>query len=582
MIIDAIFPIWLIILFLAPFTILLLWTEWKQQHRFLILRTLSILLLMLSIAGILLRPKYRSEKSSSIILLTPGYSERKVDSLVQATGPTLIVMHTDNTAPYKNSRLLPYHDLPERGKEIRSVVGQGLPLYALDLIESWDFDFIPASLPKGITSLIVPPVCRGNRKNFVSGIFNSDSDDVRIYLNGPGGKEDSVHLAHKGLNNFNFSFTPKQSGNLVYSLSIEDGRSASHQEKLPIHVKEERSLNILIIQHYPTFETQYLKNFLSSKNQSVVVRNQLSKNNFRYEYINHDHIQTNRLTNQLLTNFDLLIIDQGALETLSLAEKNILKKSIHSGLGVLNLSEKFKNQDANALMPFKTISIKTDTSIIKIGSKSFNLPASRMRVVSDPSIAPIQKDKRGILSGYTHVGAGKIAFQFLQETYRLMLSGDSASYSELWTPFIEQVARPQLKDSRIKIVTPFPRYQNEPIDMEIISSKENLSLLDDSTQLPLVEDINIDEIWYARNWADSPGWHTLHTDDETSLPYYISREDEWKSLSVANQLRANKILRNTSSEKTLKEITTWKEVSSLLFYLIFLVSAGFIWLSPKL
>jgi hypothetical protein len=223
-----------------------------------------------------------------------------------------------------------------------------------------------------------------------------------------------------------------------------------------------------------------------------------------------------------------------------------------------------------------------DTTVIKIGSKLITTPASETRVVFDPSVTPVQENKSGILSGYSFDGAGKIAFQFLQETYRLALSGDSSAYSEVWSPLIEQVAKPRPQKSKIKIVTPFPWYENEPIDVMIISSNGNPLLLDDSVQIPLKEDVIIDNVWHGRTWGASKGWHTLQTEDGTSMPYYISQKDDLKSLSIANQMEKNKILQNASSKTSEEKRIAWTEVPPVFFYVLFLISAGFLWVAPKL
>ena len=577
---DSIFPLWLIALMLVPLTGHLLWKEWGLPRRFQKIRCLAVLIMMISLSSILLQPKYRSAVSSSIILLTPEYLDTTVDSILRAN-PDLTLMHIEHSKPYKNSILLPYNDLSERGKEIRFVIGQGLPAYILDLSNNNDFDFIPSPLPKGITKLKPPTVATINRKNFIEGEVNTITDSSVIYLNGPGGKEDSVQLLNKGLNKFSFSFVPKQAGNLSYEVIHRDSISIK-REIVPVCVEDARSLNILFIHHYPTFEIQYLKNFLEKENHHVVLRYQLSKNNFRHEYLNHDPLQIHRLTSELLDNFDLLITDREALGALSTTERGILKKSIQSGLGLLNLSGSFKDKRSDTFMPFKTVSVKTDTTVIKVGSKLVTTPASETRVVFDPSVTTVQKNKSGILSGYRFDGAGKIAFQFLQETYRLTLSGDSSVYSEVWSPLIEQIAKPRPQKSKIKIVTPFPWYENEPIDIQLISSKDDPQLLDDSVLLPLREDVIIDNVWNGRTWGASKGWHTLQNEDGSSMSYYVSQEGDLKSLSLANQIEKNKISKNAFSKTSEEKNIVWKEIPPLLFYLLFLISAGFLWLAPKL
>src|SRR5688500_18024638 len=198
---DSIFPLWVIALILVPLTSYLIWKEWGLPRRFQKIRCLAVLIIMASVGCILLQPKYQSAISSSIILLTSDYSETTVDSLLQAN-PELAIMHIENSKPYKNSRLLPYNNLGERGKEIRFVTGQGLPTYMLDLLNNNHFDFIPSPLPKGITKLKLPTAASINRKNFIKGVVNTTTDSSILYLNGPGGKEDSVQLPSRGLNKF--------------------------------------------------------------------------------------------------------------------------------------------------------------------------------------------------------------------------------------------------------------------------------------------------------------------------------------------------------------------------------------------
>src|SRR5688572_26902203 len=120
------------------------------------------------------------------------------------------------------------------------------------------------------------------------------------------------------------------------------------------------------------------------------------------------------------------------MSSLSSAEKAALEKSIFSGLGLLHLTP-IATKSLAEFFPFQRITAKSDTAILRIGTKSLSFPASKLRITPTPPTIPVQKNKTGILSGYTFRGAGKIGFQLLQETYPLALSGDSISYAELWS-----------------------------------------------------------------------------------------------------------------------------------------------------
>jgi hypothetical protein len=576
MIIDPVAPFWLIVLVISLLTVSLIYQEWRKNHRFREFRMFSIVLMMLALAGILLHPKYQTEKSSSIILLTEGYTKEKVDSILKSDKSSTI-MHLENITPYKNSKRLSRTDLPHYSNEIKIVLGQGISLPDLDRMENKNFQFFPSPSPTGITELHVP---KGivNWKNSVGGTFNNNDRNVSIYLESPGGKEDSVKIQSNGATDFELAFQPKQTGNYLYTLSIRDSAS-SHREFLPIDVTEERSLQILFLQHYPSFELQYLKNFLARKNHRMVLRYQLSKNNFRYEYVDFDPIRVDRLTNDLLEKFDLVITDSNVLSTLSLSEKTSLINSIQMGLGLLNLSP--ANQKANTLFPFQTTSVQRDTAVIRIASRSINFPAPRFRVDFTPAIVPVHKNKSGPLSGYAFQGAGKIGFQLMQETYRLALSGDSISYGEIWGPLLEGISKHHAENSKIRILTPFPWYQDDPMDIQIITSSEDVTLYSDSIKLPLLEDVGIDNVWYTRTWAGKPGWHRLETSDGTSLHYYVCDPHAWRSLSLMNQLKANGHIKQQVPARSSGKNEYLEEIPPLIFYLIFILSAGFVWLAPK-
>jgi hypothetical protein len=147
---------------------------------------------------------------------------------------------------------------------------------------------------------------------------------------------------------------------------------------------------------------------------------------------------------------------------------------------------------------------------------------------------------------------------------------------------LEQIARTSGQPSKVKIVTPFPWYENEPIDIELISTSENISLSADSIPISLREDVSFDNVWHARTWAGAPGWHLLETSDGTSVHYYISNPAQWKTLSLVNQQNKNKIYAGRRLDRPLEEIDVWEEIPALIFYIMFLLATGFLWLSPKL
>lgn len=207
-----------------------------------------------------------------------------------------------------------------------------------------------------------------------------------------------------------------------------------------------------------------------------------------------------------------------------------------------------------------------------------------MEITTDPAIQPItQKDGR-ILSGYRYSGFGKIGFQLLHETYRIRLEGNVDDYAAVWSALIERTARTRNEMFRAKLRTLFPYYTDEPLSVEIISSGAQPTLYSGRISLPITEDVVIDNLWLGKSWADEAGWHQfLIQEDSTQLNYFVSANDDWKTLRIANQIKANKLVQASNGESHAM-VKNYEEqaVSALLFYLLFLFAAAFLWLAPKI
>jgi hypothetical protein len=577
---DPLVPVWLLVLLFVPATAFFLWTEWRRKLRFRSLRFVAVFTLMLMLAAIFLQPYTNLIKTDRTLLLTPGYSSEVIDSLISAH-PGMRIMHTPGTEPHNNSQSLnSYFELTELQGSIHFVAGEGLPLHALALLHKKHFAFVPGRRPYGIIDLSIATQMMVNRQSTITGTFRNISEKTSIVLVGPGGKEDSVMITGHGTTSFDLSFTPRQTGKQLYTIAVEDGQGNVHEEKFPILVDDFLPLKALVILSYPTFETTFLKNFIGSKGNKIVMRSQLSRNNFGYEYVNHQALRFSTLTKSILDEFDLLIADRASLESLSNSESMALKQSIHDGLGLLPIHDqppKKKTQDN--FFPFRTVSVRGDTTTISEDSKRYTLPVLPFRVLNEAPVQTVLRNESGILSGYTLSGKGKIAFQLAQQTFRLMLAGDSVTYGNLWSPLLSRIARSQDQSATVEFTNAFPYYVDEPIHLKLISGGEAPTLTADSVRIPLREDIMLDDVWHATIWPNSAGWHELQIGNRT-IDYYVSKSTEWRSMALENQMTENDL--SGDQADVVGERREKKRVPSLLFYAILLVAAGFLWLAPKL
>lgn len=564
---------------LVSVTIILLWAEHKRAMRYFVFRVVAVIMLMLSLAAILLRPSFRTEVSTSVILLTPGYDAEKADSVLRLE-PGAVIMHMGNAKGYNGSkRLESTNQLSQYREQVRYVLGQGLSRDALDILRDIRYVFIPSAYPSGVASIRIQEPVMPEKSNIIEGVMRNASASERLYLSGPGGKEDSVTFTGKAVEPFRFTFTPKQPGTFLYKLT----RSSGTEESLPVYVGEQQSSDILFIQHFPTFEARSLKNFLAEHHR-ILFRYQLSQNRYRYEFINRKPQSIDRLTADALSSFDLLIIDSDALQSLSSTELAQVKRSVSEGLGMLILlnDSPLKVKPVQSFLPGVFASYTSDTARVVIRSKKNILPAWPFKVNADAGIVTTLKNRNRILSGYRYDGFGKTGFQLLQETYRLMLEGDSLAYSELWANLIGKTARAKTNPISLRITSEFPYYTDEPLTVEAISAGTLPVVLNDSIRIALTEDLFIDDRWTGKFWTGEPGWHTLTVaGDSTRLMYYVSDKKDWTALAATNAMAET----SAQSVKTLPEkkmTTTFTAVPAWIFYLLFLFSAGFLWLVPKL
>jgi hypothetical protein len=578
---QSVFSMWLILLGALLLLMFLIWKEINRKNRFLAGRISAVILMIGTITLWLLQPMTNAiTDSTSIILLTKNYNRAKADSLTKKH-LTYKFLRTSDATSLKDASELMLYELADHKNDIAFILGDGLPYYEQEKITSSYF-FLPSKLPAGVTQLNAPRSVRVNQTATISGTINTQGTTI-IILEEPGGGKDSVVLTGRGTKPFSLSFQTRQAGLFRYAVSLRDSLTTKMEGHLPIEVTPESRMNILFVQKYPSAEVRYLKNFLSEKGHALIVRSQISKNDFHYEFVNRESARIDRLTSESLNEFDLLIMDSESLRGLSASELKSLEQSSKEGLGVVILMNEV---DLKSKLPLLNASLKTyahDTVHLSIKSQSIVLPALPVSVLSGSSITPVTTSAARILSGYKHEVAGKVGFQLLHETYRLLLEGKATEYATLWSPLLESTARLKAESFKIQLTNSFPYYQDEPLAVQVISSKDEPELKNNTTLLPLQEDVLIDDYWHTTTWTGKPGWHTLTTQDSTALHYYVSPENEWSTLRIANQQRQH--VSNESSAITKKEstlITEHKTISPLWFFIIFLLASGFLWLAPKL
>ncbi len=569
--------------FMVFITVYFGWRESRKPYRFRWLRVASQSLAMIALLGLVLRPSYSSrETTPSLMVLTKNYSTRTVDSLLSAHGDLIAVVAPDAVPRIGTASIRSYRELQKKGR-VWFVVGDGIPISECDALNEESFVYFPGSFPNGIVELQVS-LFQESRKSRLRGTVR-DMKNAALTLRGPGGVEDSVRIGKNGFEKFELAFTTKRTGQYVYDLTVRDSTGSTVSEVVPIEVVPSRKLSILLLQTYPQAEGRFLKNYLASNGHFLVTRYQLSKNTLRYEFANGTAEKFKTLSGQVLQSYDLVLADEESMHRLTDVEAGELERSVRGGLGLLLLLQRppdGKRFPGNVLDLILDQGAPDTIRYSVPGFGTFVSPFVAMRTKLSGTLQPVMTSGQRMLSGFMLQGEGKIGFQSLRETYRLSLGGETESYAALWTPLLEQVARREDFGISARTATQFPVFPDEPIRVEVLGSDPISVNTNSGARIPLTEDVRVDDLWHGTIWGDEPGWTALSVGGNTlRLNVFISRPGSWEGLRRSNQRHANEQIA-VSSGKTVSDSWVVKEsVSPWIFFVLFLVATGIVWLAPK-
>jgi hypothetical protein len=562
--------------------VLMLWFGWSESRKpypYKWLRVIAQTLALLSVLALLLRPSMTSTvERPSLLLLTPSYSAKQVDSLLNLERNLTLLLAPGAAEREGALRIQTYRELQAKGN-LRFVLGDGIPAAFLETLGDEQFAYLPGKKPNGIMALNTGPFLQ-DRACFLSGTIRNGKGAV-LKLVDPGGGESLTRILKMGEQDFRIEFTTKRPGLYVYDLIVLDSSGQSTKEQVPIEVMSSKRLSILMLQTYPHAEVKFLKNYLAEKGHLIVTRYQLSKNVMRYEYANGASGKFDRLTEDALNDFDLVLTDDESMERISESEAGQLRSAVRNGLGVLLLAHR---APSSARFPGSVLNLKDDPTApdtIRYSVPGFGSNVSFFAALDvkrrDQHQSVLTAGSR-VLSGFVLEGDGKVGYQTLMETYQLALSGKSSLYAALWTPLLEQMARREDITLSARSATPFPIYPDESVDVEIIGSTPTLTA--DGVHIPLMEDVVVDDLWHGTFWSDESGWKALKVGSKP-LNVFISKPGAWLSLRKWTQQHAN-VLRSglAHDQKETREKKT--PISAWIFFSLFLLLAGFVWLAPKL
>ena len=570
---------WLIWVVFGALIIMLLFI-WKEKRNYpspkFFINTIISVIAISALALLILKPlKYASTKPFKMAILTKGFNKIQLDSLKNSHEN--LVMHTYST----EGKIFQNSAIPESV----FILGDGIKAYDLYQLDAVKTTYIGGTKPKGIIKIKYNSKNTIGNKARINGRYLNPTSGHKLVLETPNKKTvDSVIFGNGVSTNFQLQTNLKAQGNFLYYLTEKDSMdTVINSDPLPFSIDGDNRLNILVINDFPTFETKFLKNYLSEQGHVIAIRSQITKNRYKYEIFNSNKKLNTNLTQKNLEQYDLLVMDVTTLNKLSRSNRNNIIEVVNKfGLGVFIQADPSLFSFKNPLTSFKfnrnkITSVRLDSSLKNINVFPYDFKYAL-------SLQHIHTNKEKILSAYKQLGLGKIGVSTIKNSYELVLNGHKNTYQNIWADLVESISKKNTTTANWNSKSPIA-FENEPFIFTLATQATRPSLINrDSLKISLKQDIDIPTLWEGITYPKNVGWHSLQLTKEPNitLPYYVTDSTKWEALQSYKTIKENKRYFEAGKELKKASLKSAEPIDLKWLYLIFLMAIGYLWLQPKL
>ncbi|NER15880.1 hypothetical protein [Spongiivirga citrea] len=568
--------LWQVLIIGLLLMIVFTWKEWQERgkKRFWI-RLFAGLIAIVSLAMLALKPVINKEtKSYKAVVITEGHTRKQLDSLKRQQKNIKLISYKVNEPLFKAGAI----------PDTTFIIGNGIKPFDLWQLDSVNTIYLKGTLPKGITRFKYTNDVTVGEQFLFNGIYQKAQNGRVLILKGPGGIDlDSIALKDTLVQPFNLKTDIAVSGKFVFSIQEKDSTgTVLSSDPIPVIANNPKALKILMLNGFPTFESKYLKNYLAEMGHELLIRTQITRGRFKYEYFNRKRAPLSRLTEKNLGEFDLVILDPLTLRNFGGSTKLELKNAVQQdGLGIFVL---MNNGGINTLKSFGDFSFKSDglNEISVLDDSKLRLSKLPISFNESLGINGIHKSKNKLVSAYKTIGNGKIGSSVLQNSYELLLRGNTDEYQQLWSKIIGEISEKESKlvewntDSKIA-------YKDYPFEFGVRTTNDNVRVRSNNEfSIPLKEDIDITNLWHGKTYPKNLGWNLLSTQEDSAsvMNYFVTDTLKWRAHNKYRTILENKRFSNRASH-TLKKSYISKVISPLWFFFAFMCCVIYLWLEPK-
>ena len=552
-----------------------LWKDVAQtgKHRIYLKSALAFLAIT-SLVLIALRPALPSSRvGNNYAVVTPGYESQQLDSLKREMRKLKVVNYEPGVS------------LPAEISSAKNIflLGQGIKEFDLWQLDAVPVNYLKSEVPRGIIKLKYRFESRVGDDLKLKGLYNYPEEGNLLVLEGPGGTGlDSLVLTGGKEMQVQLKTPLKASGNYLYSLVEKDDKGRIvNNDLLPVKVSEKEHLRILIANSFPTFETRYLKNFLAEAGHEVIIKSQVTRGRYKFEYLNTERIPMGNISISVLEPFDLLIVDAPSLRGFSGVEISAIEDQVReNGLGLfIQPDDKFFNSRGklNALN-FERIA---GGEITVLQWPALKLNGFPYRIKKDFGVTAIHTAGNSMVAAYKVQGDGRIGTAVYFDTWQLVLDGKNEIYKDLWSRLIEKMSKKEVSKAHWNSAQTVAN-KDEPFEFEL--STENVDSgvkTGTGNNIPLMQDARVSYKWKGITWPRETGWNSLELDTISKFEFYVQDNSSWRPMAAIETMRANERYFKPV-KRTGKELGALEPINPLWFFSIFLLCIGGLWLEPKI
>lgn len=597
--------------------LLLLGTSYLEIRRVnrkrLIWRLLANGAAILSLLAMALQPQWLSTAQSIFaLLITPEADPQIVISLADSLHTTSKVFALGEDERWK-SRFPNLENIPDAAYLKRHypeinflhVVGHGLNEYDWDELDSMQIRPDFSSLPLGIKHVYWPrELTVGQTLQIQGTLAGLDNETYSLYLTDLGGVVDSAKIVGPNEIQFKFSTTPHAIGKFLYVVRLKSSAGkVLREERLDVVITKSQPLKILVLANTVSFETKYLKNWASQNQNVLAMRSAISRERYRFEFLNRPSIDLSRVTAGLLRQFDLVLLDGKTLRVLNTTERQVLNTAVaQEGLGVLILPDETVFEKSSPNDFFLNFSFEAfpdlDQRTVKPRwpeQQHFDMtavPAEPFAIKLAWGMQPLIADEmERLLAACYHRGNGLIGLSLIRDSYRWVLERNPQLHAAYWSHLLSALARKDYGKDRWNLPAAKPVIIDQPLALTAETDAPSpLGIVTTESSaadsIYLQQDVTEAQRWHATFWPRQTGWHQIALGAGEPRWFYIYEKTNWQTWQAAQKINATQQhaarYANLPAQKRETIISRAKPISMVWFFVLFLLSSVYLWMERKI